>query len=242
MAYILDLANERINPQPGKISLERYILESSYVTKYLSRVVKSNALVIYHVLFILSWFENGSGEITIPWGKVGGYIVSEQGNIIEDGSTIKRRIPDLIKHKCITVSEQRGGANKIYVYLPSEIEGCKKLIEKEESPEQAPTNIDFTDYYTEPSKRRIIFERDHGKCVYCLIELSDNTFVLDHLMPLSRGGTNKQFNLVTSCVDCNQRKSNQEPIEFLLENYRNKLIDQEEYLKQKDYVERLLET
>jgi|GEM_PF-6544296 len=45
--------------------------------------------------------------------------------------------------------------------------------------------------------------------------------------------------VVTSCENCNQGKSNQESFEFLLENYRNKLISQEKYLKQKEYIEKL---
>jgi len=242
MAYISDLATERITPAPDKISLERYILEDSYITKYLSRIVKDKALVIYHVLFTLSWYENGNGEISVPWKKLGKYIVSEKGNLVQDSSTIKRRLPDLINHKCITISQQRSSANKIFVHLPSDIKDCKRLIEKEEGVEQTVIDVDVTDYYTDSSKRKLIYERDKGKCVYCLIELSEDLFVLDHLIPLSKGGTNKKFNLVTSCEKCNQRKNNQEPIEFLLENYRSKLISQEEYLKQKDYTEKLLET
>jgi len=63
MAYILDVANGTIAPELGKISLDRYLLEDSYITKYLSRVIKDKSLVIYHVLFTLSWFEYGGGHI-----------------------------------------------------------------------------------------------------------------------------------------------------------------------------------
>ena len=107
--------------------------------------------------------------------------------------------------------------------------------------EQVASDIDTTDYYSDSLKRKLIFERDYRKCVYCLIELGEDQFVLDHLVPLSKGGTNKKINLVTSCEKCNQRKSNKEPTESLLENYRNKLINQEEYLQQKDYIEKISE-
>jgi hypothetical protein len=49
----------------------RYVPESSYVTLYLSRVVKDKALVVYQALFHLSWFETGKGEIVVPWGFPG---------------------------------------------------------------------------------------------------------------------------------------------------------------------------
>ena len=36
-----------IEPLPDRISLERYVEESAFVTRYLSRVVKDKALVVY---------------------------------------------------------------------------------------------------------------------------------------------------------------------------------------------------
>jgi len=71
MAYILDVMKGSIEPRADRISLEQYIREHSYITKYLSRVVKDKALAIYHVLFYLSYFETGKSEIIIPWAKVG---------------------------------------------------------------------------------------------------------------------------------------------------------------------------
>ena len=77
MSYILDLMKGAIEPHPDRISLERYVHESSYITRYLSRVVKDKALAVYHVLFHLSWFETGKGEIVVPWARVGSFIVSD---------------------------------------------------------------------------------------------------------------------------------------------------------------------
>jgi hypothetical protein len=94
VSYILDLMRGTIESHPDRISLERYVQESSYVTRYLSRVVKDKALVVYHVLFHLSWFETGKGEIVVPWARVGSFIRSEQGNIIDNLTTVKRRLPD----------------------------------------------------------------------------------------------------------------------------------------------------
>jgi hypothetical protein len=49
MSYILDLMKGAIEPPPDRITLNRYVQESSYITKYLSRVVKDKALAVYHV-------------------------------------------------------------------------------------------------------------------------------------------------------------------------------------------------
>jgi putative transposase len=45
LAYITDLLKGTTEPLPDRISLERYVEESAFVTRYLSRVVKDKALV-----------------------------------------------------------------------------------------------------------------------------------------------------------------------------------------------------
>jgi len=86
----------------------------------------------------------------------------------------------------------------------------------------------------------MLLERDKRKCVYCLIDVSEDTYVLDHIVSVSKGGTNKKFNLVVACAGCNQRKQDEDAIQFLQSNYRNHFIKQDEYLKQKSYLENLL--
>lgn len=240
MSHILDLMSGAVTLRPDRISIEKYVVESSYITKYLARVVKDKALAVYHVLFYLTYFESGKGQIIIPWVQVGSYIRSDQGNIIEDSSTIKRRLTDLLQNKCISVKPQRGGANEITVHLPSEIQACKILIESEQQNATPPEEIDNRDYYTDNERRLEILGRDQRKCAYCLLEVSEDTYVLDHLVPTSKGGTNNKQNLVTSCPACNGRKGNEDSIQFLLKNYREQLLQQNEFLAQKAYLEKLL--
>lgn len=240
MAYILDVMNGKIEPRADRITLERYIIESSYITKYLSRIVKDKALAVYHVLFYLSYFESGKAEVVISWAKVGAFIRSDQNNIIDDNVTVKRRLQPLLKNQCITVNRQRGGANEIVVHLPTEIRACKELIEKEEATLLKTEKPDDVDYYTDPERKLMVLERDKRKCTYCLVAVDEDSYVLDHLVPISKGGTNKKFNLIASCEGCNQRKQDEDAIKFLLANYRAKLINQDEYLRQKDYIESLI--
>jgi hypothetical protein len=241
MPYILDVMTGKIEPRADRISLEQYVIENSYVTKYLSRIVKDKALAIYHVLFHLTYFETGKSEIIIPWAAVGSFIRSEQGNIIDNSTTVKRRLSDLFQNKCITVNRQRGNANEIVVHLPTEIPACRGLIEKEEVSALDKEKPDEADYYSDPERRLMVLDRDKKKCVYCLIDVSEDSYVLDHIIPVSKGGTNRKFNLVTSCEGCNQRKQDEDAIHFLSLNYRNHLINQNEYLNQKEYIEKLLE-
>ena len=50
MVYILDVMNGTIDPRANRILIQHYVVENSYITQYLSRIVKDNALSVYHVL------------------------------------------------------------------------------------------------------------------------------------------------------------------------------------------------
>lgn len=49
-----------------------------------------------------------------------------------------------------------------------------------------------------------IMERDGMRCVYCKAKLTSPTF--DHIISISKGGTNKRDNLVLSCHKCNSSR------------------------------------
>ena len=56
------------------------------------------------------------------------------------------------------------------------------------------------------SVRFATFERDDYKCRYCGKQPPAVTLVIDHIVPVSRGGTNNIDNLAVSCEDCNNGK------------------------------------
>lgn len=102
-----------------------------------------------------------------------------------------------------------------------------------------------------------VFKRDSFTCQYCGRKAPDVILEIDHIEPVSKGGTNDILNLVTSCSDCNRGKSNRELSDnSVLEKQRNELellnerrnqIDmmlqwKKELLKQEDYeLEKLAE-
>lgn len=51
--------------------------------------------------------------------------------------------------------------------------------------------------------RALVFERDSMACVYCG---NCEELECDHLVPISKGGTNEMSNLVTACRACNNAK------------------------------------
>ncbi len=55
-----------------------------------------------------------------------------------------------------------------------------------------------------------VFKRDHFKCQYCGKNAPDVILEVDHIKPVSKGGTNGILNLITSCFDCNRGKGKRE--------------------------------
>lgn len=53
---------------------------------------------------------------------------------------------------------------------------------------------------------RFVVQRDHSACQYCSLELKPREITIDHILPVSRGGTNDIENLCVSCLPCNLRK------------------------------------
>jgi 5-methylcytosine-specific restriction endonuclease McrA len=58
-----------------------------------------------------------------------------------------------------------------------------------------------------PQDIKEIYERQKGRCYYCGVELNGK-FDVDHVFPLSRGGSNDPSNLVIACDFCNSSKNN----------------------------------
>ena len=61
--------------------------------------------------------------------------------------------------------------------------------------------------------RRIVFNRDNYTCFYC--KERGGILECDHVLPLSRGGSNDVINLVSSCVACNRSKGRKTVGEWL---------------------------
>jgi hypothetical protein len=60
--------------------------------------------------------------------------------------------------------------------------------------------------------RRMTFERDNFTCVYC--GARGKSLECDHIIPVSRGGSNSQENLATACKPCNRSKRDRTPEEM----------------------------
>ncbi len=62
--------------------------------------------------------------------------------------------------------------------------------------------------------RSYVFHRDGRKCAYCGTVKAER-YETDHIVPRSRGGTDRASNLVVACQECNIAKGNQPVEDFL---------------------------
>jgi len=66
---------------------------------------------------------------------------------------------------------------------------------------------------------KALFEKQKGKCAYCSAKLT-KSYHADHIVALSKGGTNWISNITLACAKCNVSKHAMDPIEFARRNGR----------------------
>lgn len=95
------------------------------------------------------------------------------------------------------------------------------------NPLRIPTVLRLRRYINVPRRqarwsKRAVLQRDRFTCAYCGVRpgdlqrgqvLSRQSFTIDHILPVSRGGKNSWGNTVCACASCNQRKGCRTPHE-----------------------------
>ena len=61
---------------------------------------------------------------------------------------------------------------------------------------------------------RALFRRDRHICLYCGEQFKQLELTRDHIIPMSRGGSDSWENVVTACYRCNNQKGNRTPEEW----------------------------
>ncbi len=116
------------------------------------------------------------------------------------------------------VGEPNRDGTPYQVFIPDEIEACRKFRAKRKAAEPKPgVHYSEIDFYNVRENRIKVYERDEYKCRYCGKQLTRFTATLDHVKAVTEGGDNSFENLVTACLDCNSRKNNRPVGDFLAE-------------------------
>ncbi len=94
-------------------------------------------------------------------------------------------------------------------------------MKQAQAEQQVPKPVDETrevDFYNIAENRLKVFERDGYKCKYCAKQLTRFSATLDHIQPVSKGGTNTMDNLVTACLHCNSSRGSRPVMDAIKKN------------------------
>ena len=78
-----------------------------------------------------------------------------------------------------------------------------------------------------PKLRFSVLSRDLYTCQYCGAHAPDVRLEIDHIVPVSKGGTNDIGNLITSCEECNYGKGSSELGVFELATIKARMLVRE---------------
>lgn len=73
----------------------------------------------------------------------------------------------------------------------------------------------FGGHKLSPDIAQKLLKLQGDRCVACKARLDEAGFHIDHIIPLSRGGTNEDKNVQLLCPPCNQAKAAKHPIDFM---------------------------
>ncbi len=111
-----------------------------------------------------------------------------------------RQLDSLEEKGCIRIGDTNREGTLYEILLPTQI---PLVIEKLITPQ---TQEDL-DYYNDPEKRKVLYERDNWVCQYCGEKVTLDNVTLDHFIPQTKGGKHYKENLRTACLICNSIKS-----------------------------------
>jgi hypothetical protein len=142
----------------------------------------------------------------------------------------------LVDKEVLRLVERSNIGHVVEVRLPGEVPAARdgRTAIGSRAKLQGEVKLDELDFMRNPALRRSIHAREHGVCFYCLRRTPRRAHCLDHVVPLAQSGSNSYRNLVSSCLNCNSRKSDLPAADFLRQLFR------EGRLSAKDLSARLL--
>ena len=159
---------------------------------------------LYLLLLRHTWLNDGIDTIRV--GKR--TLLEELGRGTRSGSSggnlahVSERLRNLATIQCIEIGDSDRLGTSIRVIWPTEV----PLIQERIAASRL-TVESIEDFYTDPDRRKLMFDRDGWKCRYCGDHLTATTATLDHIVPVSKGGTNDAANLASACLICNSIKA-----------------------------------
>lgn len=108
-------------------------------------------------------------------------------------------------------------------YYQSNKEACKARMREYVANNRGRINAIIQNYYARKREaggvlsadiRERLWVEQEGLCNHCGVDLSSVVVHLDHIYPVSKGGTNTDDNVQLLCQSCNARKGDKLPGEY----------------------------
>jgi hypothetical protein len=147
--------------------------------------------------------------------------VGQAGSLMSEG-TCYEKLRSLEAKGCVVLLGTEHGGTKIRLNLPAEIIGVVPL-----ELEHSALDLDEMDFFAIPENRLLIFQRESGKCFYCLRKIDATNFVVEHVVSRPEGNNNYK-NVVAACRQCNNRKGRTLAEDYLRTLYRDSFLTAEE--------------
>jgi len=155
---------------------------------------------LYLLLLRSSFLDNNSFQVRVGKKRVARQLgKSSRAAAAISFYQVTEVVEALVEKGCIAIGDTTREGTLYTVVAPREIPFVR---EKMAAPIPA-----GDDYFTEPSKRLTLFERDKWTCQYCGETVTSDNATLDHYTPQSKGGSHSKENLRTCCLVCNSIKS-----------------------------------
>lgn len=183
----------------------------SSVVDYLQPLLVPYEIAIYWYMFRHSVIDLEKQYIRVSVRRLmKGVVLSNSGQSDSlSYGTVQKVMLGLESKKVIAKSGDTNRDGTLYkVCLPEEIDICReyKMNIEQRQELKAVREAKDLDYYNIQDNREKVFERDNYLCHYCGKQLTRFSATLDHIQPVSQGGTNEIDNLVTACLHCNSQR------------------------------------
>lgn len=134
------------------------------------------------------------------------YFHADELSVARNGSLISRRIHPEPSRRYSFLSF--GPGQWAFFYAASVIDGGAVCVEHWDTPDKKHGFAGRQKDKVSPTVRQQVFKRDKYRCKICGKSSEDGScLVVDHVIPLAKGGTNSIRNLQTLCDPCNAGKA-----------------------------------
>ena len=138
-------------------------------------------------------------------------------------SSASEKLFSLSAKGCVAIIATEHKGRRVKLFLPNEIVGViQQAVPVSEM------DIEDIDFFSDPSHRLAIFQREESRCFYTLQKITNSNFVIDHV--ISRSECNNSFkNLVAASREANNRKGSLSAEEFLRVLFRDGFLSEIEF-------------